>query len=194
MPLTIVTNAPEAAAILEKINSEIAAGYVSLYSGLGRLLQKDVQDRIESQDDGKWAHASKWIQAKKGTDHKILEGAGRYVKYSATKDALTVYGETPGEWTLSMHHEGFLNESEIEHDGRVTIDIVNPGPLGLSPGATKFSWIPKNVTPDKTPARKIWPSEEEAVSIITPVYSRWLQATVNRAVEGTGATVQGSFL
>jgi hypothetical protein len=191
MPITIITNAKDAAALLEKLNSEIAAGFVTLYGDLGRIFQKNVQDRIESQNDGKWAHASKW---KKGTDHKVLEGAGKYVKYSASKEGMNLYGETPGEWTLTQHHEGFLNEAEIEHDGRVTIDIVNPGPLGLSAGTTKFSWVPKGLSPDKTPARQIWPTEEEAVSIITPVYSRWLQATVNRAVEGSGATIQGSAL
>lgn len=193
MPFTIITNASDAAATLERINSEIAASYSTLYGQLGRASQKDVQDRIASQDEGKWAGASKWIQAKKNAT-RVLEGAEAFVKYDADAKGVSVYGDTGAEWTLTQHDEGFENEPEIEADGRIEIDIVNPGPLGLGTGTTKFSWIPRGIAPDKTPARKIWPTEAEAVAIITPIYSRWLQATLNRAVEGSGATIQGSAL
>jgi len=193
MPLTITTNAPEAAALLDKISTEIAASWPQLYGQLGSVFQKRVQDRIESQDNGTWAANSKWVQAKKGTAYKTLEGAGRFVKYKADGKSMTLYGDTGSDWTLSMHDKGFENAVEqIGADGRIEIDIVDPGPLGLSAGSSKFSWIPKSITPDHTPARKIWDTETEVISITSPIFSRWLQATVNRAIDGAGVSITGS--
>lgn len=193
MPLTITTNAGEQADLIAKINDAVAAAWPQLYGQLGSVFQKRVQDRIESEDNGTWIANSKWVQAKKGLAYKTLEGAGRFVKYKADGKMMTLYGDTGADWTLSMHDKGFENAVEqIGADGRIEIDIVDPGPLGLSAGSSKFSWIPKSITPDKTPARKIWDTETEVVSITTPIYSRWLQATINRAIEDTGASISGS--
>lgn len=171
--MEIITNAPKVAALFDELNRQITIRRLELFNLLGAAFVKNVQDRISSQDEGRWAQASKWHKAKKGDAARILEGAGSFVKFKASGERLDVIGETGQDWTLTQHHEGFENE---ETPGRVTIDIVNPSPLGLGGGTREFSWI--DGATGKTAARKIWPDGGEAYAISQPIASKWLEKVV----------------
>lgn len=176
--LEIKTNAETAGQTLEAIAKRISELLPQLFTESGRALVKDVQDRIQSQDHNTWALASKWVNAKKGTTH-ALKGIERFIFYRLVGDKkLELYGKTDGKWTISQHHEGFENKlaDEKEKVGeRVRLKIVNPGPLGLS-SARDFYFIPKHA--GKTPARKIWPTTEDAAKVVYPVGFRWLRRLV----------------
>lgn len=182
--LTITTNATEVAGKLDRLNREIKLQLPALYRQLGPRLVKDVQDRIRSQDDGKWATMSKWTKAQRNPS-RLLEDTEKYIKWKMVGNtAMAVYGDMPGDWTFSQHQEGFENKEDKREGDRVVIDVLNPGPLGL--GAVpdgKFSWVPKRGA-GRTPARKIWTSDEEARVIILPIGARWLEALVKRTAEG----------
>lgn len=155
-----------------------------LFRSLGQLYVKDTQDRIKSQDGGRWVKASKWVRAKTGQSKPLL-GAERYVKYVATDTSLKLTGNAPG-WTLTMHQEGFVNKlrgpgDEEGEKGRVVIRLKDGRPLG-KPNATSFAFVPKR--PGVTPPRKIWPSIEDAVRIGQPVASAFYNKMVRDAGRG----------
>lgn len=175
---TIKTNADDVQRKLERLNNEIKFSMPALWSQLGPRLVDDVRERITSEDQGRWAAVSKWVRAKKNV-LRALQGTEQYVKWKIQGDKMIVYGDMPGDWTFTQHHEGFENkQNNVNRWGGITIDVVNPGPLGLSkPGP--FSWMP-GLEEHHTPARKIWPSDKDARDIVLPLASRWLESVVNR--------------
>lgn len=182
--VTVKTNAPFVAAQFKELGEAIRSQQTVVFKQIGPKIVADVQTRIKTQDNGSWAHMSKWVAAKKNPQ-RVLEGAERFVKYRIVGGELQVYGETDGEWTLTQHHEGFENKEDHKEDDRIVIDIVNPGPLGLTTVPNgKFSWVPKDAA-HRTPARKIWPSEAEVDKITLPIASRWLQKLVTDILKGS---------
>lgn len=188
--MEIITNAKVVGKKFDDLVYQIEHGRASLFKQLGAALQEDVQKRIKTQDQGRWAAMSKWVKAKKNPD-RVLQGAEEFVKVKYNNDEMTVYGETDGNWTLTQHHEGFENKEDHKQGDRIEIDIVNPGPLGLAslPNG-KFSWVPKG-TPGHTPARKIWPDEGDTRRIVLPIASRWLQVTAEKALRGSVIATNG---
>lgn len=174
---TVHTNAAAVERTIERLNHEIKWSMPALWRRAGPALVNDVRERIQTQDKGRWEAVSKWVRAKK-TVLRPLQGAENFVKWKFSGRGMVVYGDMPSDWTLTQHHEGFTNKENNVKDGRVEINVINPGPLGLSrPG--KFSWVPKG-EPAQTPARKIWPLPAEARAIVLPLASRWLESIVNR--------------
>lgn len=189
MNFTVTTNANEVAATLKAILGEINFQRDGLMGSSARALAEDAKARIKSQNQGQWAQMSKWIRAKKDPQ-RVLEGAEAFVKWRVRAGQGEVYGETEQDWTLTQHHEGFENktrEGEIL-DGKIEIDIVNPGPLGLGSNARTFGWSP-NGHIGHTPARQIWASDEQAQKIVLPIASRWLQKVVTDALAGKGGVL-----
>jgi len=183
--MEIITNAANVSKLIQSIDTEIRTHKYDLFKTLGPLFVRDVENRIATQDNGRWAQASKWTLAKRGDMHKILSGLEDVVKWKAYGGKLVIYGDTGNPaWTLTQHHQGFESHerSGEEVDGRITIDIVNPGPLSLGKTGT-FSWTPGR-TGGHVPARKIWPDDSDARVIVLPIASRWLQAMVVRALKG----------
>lgn len=180
---TITTNADAVAGVLENINDQVRLGIPSLFKQVGPKLIEDTRNRIRSQDEGKWAKMSKWTKAKKNPE-RVLQGAEEFVKFKLVgQTGAQLYGDTGKDWTLTQHHEGFENEENHKEGDKVVIDIINPGPLGLgSVPDGKFSWVPKRGA-GRTPARKIWPTEGEAFTVVSPIASRWLEVLVQKATE-----------
>ena len=147
-----------------------------LFLQLGTAFVDDITKRIVSQDEGRWAQPSKWVRAKKSTD-RALAGIEKYLHSKATDVSLEVYAQTDGEWSFTQHDQGFENLENNQVGERIQIDVVNPGPLGL-PSAGPFSWIPRNGS-GRTPARKIWPTEDDARRIAQPIFSRWVETQIN---------------
>jgi hypothetical protein len=178
----IRTNAPDVAKRFEELVPYIRQHQIELFGELGEAFVANVRKRIQTQDDGSWQEVSKWVRAKKGVDVP-LKGADRFVHWRASEQEGQVYAETDGDWTLTQHHQGFVNkEADIGNDGRIEIDIIDPSPLGLtSPG--KFSWIAKK-GPGHTPARKIWPDDNEIREITLPISSKWLERVVQAGLHG----------
>lgn len=183
---------------LAKLNSAINEGMPSLFRSLGDIYVADVKHRIISQDDGKWAPASKWLKAKSGQS-VVLDGTEKYVKARVTKNALSIYGSQRG-WSFTQHHEGFENAlvgpgEERDAHGRVVLQIKDPRPLNLYveyrkkrdgssiPRATVFAFVAKRA--GRTPARKIWATAEEAIRLGQPTASRWLA----KIVKDTGGSL-----
>lgn len=174
----IQTNAADVSQKLDRLNDDIKFSLPLLWQQIGPRLVDDVRNRITTQDGGRWADLSKWVKAKK-TVFRALQGTEQYVKWKQSGDGMVVYGDMPSDWTFTQHHDGFENKEDHKANGRITIDIVNPGPLGRK-SAGPFSWIPTGET-FRTPARQIWPTNEQARTIVLPIASRWLESVVNRA-------------
>jgi hypothetical protein len=157
--------------LLERLKNELGP----FLRALGMAYRRDVQHRISSQDGGRWATASKWTQARTGRQ-RVLAGAEKFVRTRVTGARMVLYGDTGGDWTLTQHHFGFENKQNREIGGRIQINVVDPGPLGLSLGTAKFSWAPGNS--GKTPARRIWPDEAQAELIARPRFEAFLHNLV----------------
>ena len=171
--ITIETNAEAAATDLAALATRIREQLPMLMDQLGRVMVKDVQDRIQSGDHNTWEKPSKWTAAKKGIG-KALSGSEHFVFWRVEGMRLTIFGKTDGNWTLSQHNDGFenkLSEASEMVGERVRIKIVDPAPLGL-PKPGDFSWVPKRA--GATPPRKIWTTPEDAAKIAYPVAFRWL--------------------
>lgn len=179
----VTTNAKAVALAFNELSIKIAHQQGSLFKQMGAIVVNNVKERIKSQDEGRWAKMSKWTSAKKNPA-RVLEGAEEFVKFRATSDKLEIISDTKGEWTLSQHHEGFENKEDHREGDKIVIDIINPGPLGLtSVPDGKFSWIPRAGT-HLTPARKIWPTEEETKALILPIASKWLNKLIADTMGG----------
>ena len=179
--LTITTNIDKAVAMLQQLDQDVNFQKSVLFRNIGMDLADDVKRRIASQDDGSWEKLSKWSKAKKDAPQPLF-GAGGYVKWRSYTDRVEIYGEMPEDWTLTQHHEGFDNQQgDLDGDGKIVIDIVNPGPLGLGQNATTFAWSP-NGKIGHTPARKIWTGEAEAVTKVNETAFQWLKAVVAKAL------------
>lgn len=186
---TITTNANEVAATIKAILGEINFQKEALFGNSVRALADDAKRRIKSQNNGQWAAVSKWIRAKKDPD-RVLEGAEAFVKFRVRDGQGEVYGDTQQDWTLTQHHEGFENKTRASEviDGKIEIDIVNPGPLGLGSNARTFAWSP-NGKIGHTPARQIWADDAQTTKIVLPIASRWLQKVVTDALAGKGGVL-----
>lgn len=187
-------NGVETKAFLASVDQAIKDGMPSLFRSLGDIYVADVKHRIISQDDGRWAPASKWLRAKSGQG-RVLDGMEKYVKARITANRLAIVGTAPG-WTLSQHDEGFTNQLESpgeEHDGsgRVVLKIRDGRPLNLYvemkrkrdgsavPQSQTFAFVPKKA--GRTPARKIWPTADEAISLGNPTASQWFKKIIEAA-------------
>lgn len=126
----------------------------------------------------RWVHNSKWIDAKKGRGHRPLHTLAPLIRPTMTsKMRGRVAFHSPGNWTLTQHHQGFTKEA---HGREVEINIVDPSPLGLSRGTDKFKFLWKNDS--KTPARRIWPTEQQANNIAGSLLLRWAIAVNDKLV------------
>lgn len=180
---------------LADIETGIAEGLPSLFRSLGDLYVENVKHRIITRNDGQWAPASKWARAKTGQAFPTLLGAEKYVKARVTKNSLSIVSTARG-WSLTQHHDGFENKltgpgDKFDSNGRVVLKIKDPRPLNLytemrkarngkqTPRSTTFAFKPRK--PGHTPARKIWPTADEAISLGQPIASRWLNQIVTKA-------------
>lgn len=159
--------------ILPLISKALTAHLPNLWTDIGPPLRDDVRDRLDSQDHHRWAKASKWIRAKKGTD-KLLQGLSHRVGFKAFPKKLEIFFNSPGQWTLDQHADGFKVPPTSQ---RVTIKLRDPSALGLPPKAKAFSFMSKNQS--VVPARKTWPTEPEVVAIIAPRLGRWVKRSLN---------------
>lgn len=166
------------------IPDTLSKGLVELVREAARILRDDSKRRMGSGDNGAWAPPSKWIKAKKGA-RKALAGMQRYIKSRAIRSvgrgahsaAGIVYFDNPngGKWNINDHHTGFTRPPS----GRfVTIPIRQPSHLGLSPGTSKFRF--RSTRPSVVPARKIWPTEAEAIAQIQLPAQMWLSRTISK--------------
>lgn len=141
---------------------------------IGPYLKADTQRRIRTQDYGRWAPASKWIRAKKGSD-RILYGQDNHVDFRVFPRRLELIHRSPSYWNITQHHTGFTKQP-VHH--RFTIPIKDPVPLGLPGNAKVFSFVMHN--PSVVPPRKIWPTEGDVMPRIAHSASLWIQKTINR--------------
>jgi hypothetical protein len=188
----IVKNAEEARAALQAIREKITSELPSLYRTLGDSLVENVKRRMVTSDDGRWAPGSKWLRAKTG-QNKVLLGQEKYVRFRIAGGTLKILGKG-GKWTLTQHHEGFVNDlagsgEQFDEHGRVILKIKDGNPLnlyvqmrrsGLGQQSQVFMFVPKKV--GKTPARKIWPTGEETAVIGQPIATRWLERVVAESI------------
>lgn len=187
-------NGVETKTFLRKVAASLGEQLPSLFRSLGDVYVADVKHRIISQDDGKWAPASKWLKAKSGQT-RVLDGMEKYVQARISQKQLAIVSTAIG-WSLSMHDQGFENKligpkESTDGHGRVELHIKDGRPLNLyvemkkkrdgsnSIRSQTFAFVPKR--PGHTPARKIWPTAEEAVRLGNPIASRWLNQIVKAA-------------
>jgi hypothetical protein len=194
-------NGVETKAFLKKVEIALREQLPSLFRTLGDVYVHDVKKRIITQNNGMWAPASKWLKAKNGHT-RVLDGMEKYVRARVSQKQLAIVS-TARNWTLSMHHEGFENKlvgpgEKMDQHGRVELKIRDGRPLNLytelknrrdaSKGVRSqtFSFVPKN--PGRTPPRKIWPREDEAIKLGNPPASAWLRKIIRDA---GGSLVRG---
>jgi hypothetical protein len=172
--LTIVVNNKSASRYIQGLPRRIERALPALWRSLATPLKANVRTRLATADGGRWAKPSRWIKAKKNS-RKVLNGLGQRIRSRYTQQALNIYFESPGDWTLTQHHDGFTVPPEGRH---VLIPIKNPRPLGLSSGTKWFTFF--HGKPSVVPARKVWPSEVEAEAIVVPIASAWITKVLQR--------------
>jgi hypothetical protein len=79
MVATIITNAKDVAKLLEELDTKIRLSRGRCSRDLGAIFKESAEQRIKTKNEGQWAKASKWILAKRGIQHEILEGAEKFV-------------------------------------------------------------------------------------------------------------------
>lgn len=161
-------------ALLNGLSRDVEQALPSVLRDVSTALRENVRRRIVTQDGATWKPVSKWIRAKKNA-RKPLAGMQNRVKSRVLGSRRAeVFFESPGNWTLTQHHDGFPQPQVGPEDAyvnpRVVLDIVNPRPLGLN-ASGKFAFVPWRQW--STPARRIWTSETEAVAIAEPLVARW---------------------
>lgn len=173
--ITIEHNVEQAASKLEQIGKQLNANLDAVVYDIVTKYTEEVRRNIETQGrrfGSPWEPPSKWIAAKKGEGHKILEGADRFLTVLGGGLESRVAFISPGPWTLTQHHDGFV----VPADGQeYTIRLVNPFALGLEAGHAnfKFAWKKNSVVPP----RKIWPTENEVVQMIHPLIEDFAKKT-----------------
>jgi hypothetical protein len=191
--ITIKTTAKSGAAAFDRITNALVRRRIEFFRQIGAVEAEVVRRRIQSQDDGRWAKASKWVRAKKALDQPLF-GAERFVKLRVTANEARVYGNTGDDaWTLTQHDRGFYNalvgkKDEMEGD-RVVLKLRDPSALGrplraLKKGrvqTSKFFFVPKRI--GHTPARKIWSEAAEVQKRMTPIAVRWIEKVTQEAVQ-----------
>lgn len=194
MPIEVtLENGVEAQAFFAKVNEAIRTELPSLFRSLGDVYVADVKRRIVTSDGGSWAPASKWLRAKTGQS-KVLLGVEKYIKARISNNKLSIVS-TARSFSLSDHDKGFTNAVEgpgEKHDehGRVVLNIKDGRPLNLytemrkrrgvaAPVSQTFAFIARKA--GVTPARKIWPTVPEAISLGQPIGFKWLEALVKQA-------------
>ena len=159
-------------AALKGIDKALIAERPALFQTLGRLLQDDVRQRMDSRGGGSWAPPSKWILAKKNA-RSALAGQSSRVRFQVFPDKLAIFFASPGQWTLTQHNDGFT----VQPDGsRVTIPLQNPSALSLPGSAKTFSFLSRRAS--VVPPRRSWPTEAEALAKIQAPLSVWIRKTV----------------
>lgn len=165
------------------IPSTLSKGLAELVRTCAAILRDDTKKRMGSSDSGSWAPPSKWIKAKKGA-RKALAGMQRYIKSRAIRSVgagansasgIVYFANPDNDWDINDHHRGFTRGAT----GRfVTIPIKQPSHLGLRPGTTKFRF--RSTRPSVVPARKIWPTEAEAIAQIELPAGMWLSKAISK--------------
>jgi len=185
----LVPRARATEAFLSGLSRDVEQALPSALRDVSIALRENVRRRIVTNDGGTWRPVSKWIRAKKNA-RKPLAGMQNRVKSRVFGSRRAeVFFESPGEWTLTQHHEGF-NQPQVGPEDEylkpfVVLNIVNPRPLSL-PGPGRFAFVPRRQW--ATPARRIWTSETEAVAIAVPLIERWAREklmTKSRLLQGT---------
>lgn len=138
-----------------------------LWMQVGPELRDDIINRIETQDAGRWAPASKWVLAKKNTS-KALQGEGIRMQWNGMGPKMKVFSRA--KYQMDDHHQGFTVPPSGQ---RVTIQLKNPSALGLPANAKAFSFLSKRGS--DVPARKIWPTEAEVIGIVHPKVEPWIR-------------------
>jgi len=145
-----------------------------LFNRIGRGLRDDARRRITTQDGGNYAPLSKWTRARTGR-RKALVTEKKNIGFKMIGGRLLI-GHTATGWNISMHEKGFITPG---FKGRtVTIPLRNPSALKNVKGNTITI---RGAKASIVPARRVFPNENEAVTIIKPIINDWLNKIVKRA-------------
>ena len=145
-----------------------------LFRRIGQGLRDDARRRITTQDGGKYAPLSKWTRARTGR-RKALTTEKKNINFRVTGSTLLI-GHTATGWNLSMHEKGFRTPG---FSGRsVTIPLKNPKALRNIKGD---SITIRAAKASDVPARRVFPNEGEATTIIRPIVNDWLRKIIKRA-------------
>lgn len=146
----------------------------TLFSRLGRGLRNDARRRITTQDGGQYAPLSKWTRARTGR-RKALTTEKKNISFMMIGSRLLI-GHTATGWSLNMHEKGFITPG---FSGKsVTIPLRNPSALKNVKGN---SITIRGAKASVVPARRVFPNEGEAVTIIKPIIEDWLNKIIKRA-------------
>lgn len=152
----LIVHDASARSFLGRVNVAVGEGLARLMRQYGQLMVRMVKENIRTQGDtfgSKWRPASKWIVAKKAR-HSVLLEAIPNVKFQAYSGSVRVFFASPGEWSLTQHHQGFT----VPPSGhRETFALRRPSVLGKK--TNTFSFISRK--PSVVPARRIWPTDTQ---------------------------------
>ena len=163
-----VTNAKALASLQRAMNLDgvLSSLLALVIAGLQGQVKSNMQE--QGGEFGKWAPASKWIVAKKGSS-KLFAGMESHVRVRNAPGRSEVVFDSPGEWTLTQHQQGFTKEPT---NTLVSIDVVNPAAVGRSKSPVVF-WSRR---PTVVPPRRMWPTAEIAKSKAEPLVEQWCRA------------------
>lgn len=150
---------------------------------MNRLVSKarDMTRRnITTQGGGTWAPLSKWTIAQTGRKKALITLRKFIVAVKAKGRGRTakVVFQSPGNFTLSQHHDGYTDPAE---GGIVKIALKKPGALKL-PAKTKVKgFVDKRSR--KVPARPVWPEGRKLFLMLqreTRIWAREMERRLQR--------------
>lgn len=140
---------------------------------MNRLVSKarDMARRnITSQGQGTWEKLSKWTVAQTGRRKALITLRKHIiaVKAKGRGRSASVVFRSPGNFTLSQHHDGYKDPAR---GSVVKIDLIRPQALGL-PAKTKVkAFVDKRSR--NVPARRVWPEGRKLFLMLRRETRRW---------------------
>lgn len=112
-----------------------------------------------------WKAASKWTVARTGRE-RLLQGTESQVRIRHNKDSSEVIFVNNKNWSLLDHHKGFTRPPTNKLE---KITLKRPSALGLKKGVVYFY----SRKPQRTPARRILPTQQQGRQIAAGVVAQW---------------------
>jgi hypothetical protein len=145
-----------------------------LFNRFGRALRDDARRRITTQDGGKYDKLSKWTRARTGR-RKALITERKNISHMIVGSRLLI-GHTATGWNIAMHEKGFTTPG---FSGR-TVVIPLKNPAALRDVKKNFIAI-RGAKESVVPARKVFANKDEALTIMKPIITDWLNKIIKRA-------------
>lgn len=142
-------------------------GRKRLLTALARRGRDATRKNIRSQGNGRWPPLSPWTRAQTGRRKALVTAIPMIKAKKANREGTrsAVIFRSPGDWTLTQHHDGF---KEPGTNKPVKIQLKRPGIVGLK---KKVIFLADKGT--TVPPRPVWPEGRQLATINRQELVKW---------------------